>query len=173
MASEFKVNEDGLTREGYKPLHPKMKKVMRVTTLIYLIVSVIILALVQIFSVNLGGFYWPSLIIILFIIVYYIVSILIIPIIYYARYRYNVGNDRIDVLRGVFIIRHIIVPIERIHQVEVTRGPIKNIFGLANVSMTTAGGIASIEYLELSEAEKIADMLNDRVVSILKERETN
>jgi hypothetical protein len=101
----------------------------------------------------------------------FILDFTVVPVVFYARYRYNVGADRIDVLRGVLIIRHVVVPIERIHQVEVTRGPINNMFGLANVTITTAGGISSIEYLELDEAESIADKLNEKIVSILKERE--
>ncbi|MFA5312205.1 MAG: PH domain-containing protein [Methanomassiliicoccales archaeon] len=171
MAREFDVNEEGVTSEGYKALHPKVKTAMRVGTLIFLAISLALLALTIIFGDELVGYFWPLLLLFVLITAIAIVDLTIVPIVFYARYRYNVGEDRIDVLRGVLTIRHTVVPIERIHQVEVTRGPINNMFGLANVTITTAGGISSIEYLELSEAESIADRLNEKIVSILKERE--
>jgi Uncharacterized conserved protein len=90
------------------------------------------------------------------------------PIVFYNRYRYMINDERIDVRRGILIIRRNMVPIERVHQVEVTRGPINNMLGLANVDVTTAGGIARIEYLELEQAEEIAKYLNSLVNKIVK-----
>jgi Uncharacterized conserved protein len=90
------------------------------------------------------------------------------PIVFYNRYRYKIDDERIDVRRGILIIRRTMVPIERVHQVEVTRGPINNMLGLANVDVTTAGGVARIEYLELEQAEEIAKHLNSLVNKIVK-----
>ena len=92
------------------------------------------------------------------------------PPVYYARYRYRIMNDRIDVRYGVLVIRHILVPIERVHQVEVSRGPINNMLGLADVTITTAGGVAALNYLEIAEAEKVADLLNDLIGRLLRDR---
>jgi uncharacterized protein len=170
MAREFDVNEAGVTSEGYKALDPKVKTAMRVGTSIYLAFSLVALTLTIIFADELGNLYWPLLVMFILITIISLLDLTIVPVIFYARYRYNVSEDRIDVLRGVLFISHTVVPIERIHQVEVTRGPINNIFGLANVTITTAGGTSSIEYLELGEAESIADKLNRKIVSILKER---
>jgi len=90
------------------------------------------------------------------------------PRVFYNHYRYKINDETIDVMRGIIIIRRTMVPIERVHQVEVTRGPINNMFGLANVDVTTAGGIARIEYLALAEAEEIAKRLNALINSIVK-----
>lgn len=170
MAREFEVNESGLTAEGFKVLDPKVKKAMRLGVLLFLIISMTATALVWSFRNEMGDAYWPLLIMFALIDVVAVLDLIIVPSVFYARYRYNVGDDRIDVLRGVLVIRHMVVPVERIHQVEVTRGPIKNMFGLADVTITTAGGTATIEYLELSEAEGIATNLNEKVLKILKER---
>jgi membrane protein YdbS with pleckstrin-like domain len=43
--------------------------------------------------------------------------------------------------------------------------------GLGHVNITTAGGTAKISYLEIDEAERIADHLNELVGTILRERE--
>ena len=92
------------------------------------------------------------------------------PPVFYARYRYRITEDRVDVRCGVLFIRHTLVPIERVHQVEITRGPINNILGLADVTITTAGGEAEIRYLEVDEAETVADRLNNLIGRMLRER---
>lgn len=92
------------------------------------------------------------------------------PPVYYARYRYRIAEDRIDVRYGVLVIRHILVPIERVHQVEVSRGPVNSMLGLADVTITTAGGVAALNYLEIAEAEKVADLLNDLIGRLLRDR---
>jgi membrane protein YdbS with pleckstrin-like domain len=71
---------------------------------------------------------------------------------------------------GVLVIRHILVPIERVHQVEVSRGPVNSMLGLADVTITTAGGVAALNYLEIAEAEKVADLLNDLIGRLLRDR---
>jgi membrane protein YdbS with pleckstrin-like domain len=63
------------------------------------------------------------------------------------------------------------VPIERLHQVEIHSGPINNLLGLSQVNFTTAGGTASISYLETEKAEAIADRLNALVRAMLRDRE--
>lgn len=93
------------------------------------------------------------------------------PRIYYDRYRYMITADKVDVRYGIIILRHILVPIERVHQVEVSRGPVNNMLGLANVNITTAGGTATISYLEIDEAEKIVERLTELINSMLRDRE--
>ena len=62
------------------------------------------------------------------------------------------------------------MPIERLHQVEVVRGPINSIFGLSNVKVTTAGGVADIKFLEQAVAESIVDELNTVINRIIRDR---
>ncbi|PKL62773.1 MAG: hypothetical protein CVV31_04245 [Methanomicrobiales archaeon HGW-Methanomicrobiales-2] len=100
------------------------------------------------------------------VLAYMIVS----PPVFYARYRYQITEDRIDVRSGVLVLRHNLVPIERVHQVEVSRGPVNSMLGLADVTITTAGGVATLSYLDIEEAERVADMLDGLVGRMLKER---
>jgi hypothetical protein len=92
------------------------------------------------------------------------------PLVFYARYRYRITEDRVDVRSGVLVLRHILVPIERVHQVEVSRGPVDSMLGLAEVTITTAGGVATLSYLEVEEAERVAEVLDSLVGRMLKER---
>ncbi|QHK17974.1 PH domain-containing protein [Methanomassiliicoccaceae archaeon DOK] len=96
---------------------------------------------------------------------------LVEPQITYMRYRYRMDDDKIEVRRGIIYITHDMVPIERVHQVDVSEGPINRMYGLANVNITTAGGVVTIEYLKSDVAEAIASKLNEKVIKLLKERD--
>lgn len=159
--------------EEYKKLNPKSKASMYLGNLITIVIFAAIIFVVLYLgtdyiadntSMSTINVHIVAGILLALLIVY----LLIEPIVFYNRYRYKINDERIDVRRGVIIIRRTMVPIERVHQVEVTRGPINNAFGLANVEITTAGGTAVIEYLELEQAEEIAKHLNVIVNRIVK-----
>lgn len=93
-----------------------------------------------------------------------------VPMIRYHRYQYDIDAERIIVMEGLWFITKEVAPIERVHQISVTRGPIDRIFGLGKVVATTAGGTVVIRFLEVEEAEKIADRLLERVRRIVEEQ---
>lgn len=100
-----------------------------------------------------------------------IVFLMIRPILFYDHYAYIVNSEKVDVRRGIFTITTTMVPIERIHQIEIKKGPINNLFGLSDVYVITAGGVASIQYLKQDVAEEIADELNNIVNKIIRSRD--
>jgi uncharacterized protein len=168
---DFEVDENGMTVTGLNKLSSKSMKSMYTWNMIRLALDVLAGFCAVYFLVTMMHYdklYIPVAVygLVAIVAVYLVLS----PPVFYARYRYKVSEDRIDILRGVITIRHTVVPIERVHQVEVTRGPVNNMYGLADVTITTAGGIAVIQYLELDEAEKIADHLNTVVNRVVGER---
>ena len=46
------------------------------------------------------------------------------PIVRFRRYRYKLAEDRIEIQEGIFYIRRTMVPIDRIHQIDIVRGPL-------------------------------------------------
>lgn len=90
------------------------------------------------------------------------------PVVRFRRYRYLIADDRIEIIEGIIYIRRTIVPIDRIHQIDITRGPIDTRFGLAKVTVTTAGATASMRFLELDKAEAICETLNTVVTQKLR-----
>lgn len=93
------------------------------------------------------------------------------PAVYCRRYRFRIDDDEIEVRSGVVFHTRTLVPVERVHQVEVQRGPLDRMFGLASVTVTTAGGIFSMSCLAVADAEDVARRLNDVIVGMLKSRE--
>jgi membrane protein YdbS with pleckstrin-like domain len=155
----------------YKRLNPKCRIAMYIGYAVMLaILAIGEFATLALFGKDLPSWTW---IICVAIFAACLVYAVIAPIIFYRRYRYIITSDKVDVRRGIIIVRHTVVPIERIHQVEVVSGPINNMLGLADVNITTAGGIATIEYLEKDVADTVAEELNRVVEKILKDRKKN
>ena len=172
MDDDFTVDENGLTKDGYHILNAVSKKAMYLRNLIIIAILGAGLAAVIVFSDRIfenNRQLWCIAAAALFAIIalYLIIS----PQIFYRRYRYKITDDEVNIRRGVITVTHTMVPVERIHQVEVVKGPINRTFGLANVNITTAGGVATLEYLEIATAESIAAKLNEYVVAMLKERD--
>jgi len=174
MNDEFAVDESGMTSDGYHILDPVSKRSMYLKNLIVFAILALFFGL----GIHYADIIWETdtdlyrmglLAVFILIAVYLIVS----PIVFYRRYRYRLDDDKVDIRRGIITITHTMVPIERIHQVEVSKGPINRMFGLANVNITTAGGTATLEYLNEPVAESIASKLNECVVRLLKDRDQN
>ncbi len=87
----------------------------------------------------------------------------IVPAVRFKRYKYMITPDRIEVIEGVFWIKRTVVPIDRIHQISVSHGPIDSAFGVAKVSVITAGSRAVMRFIELERANEIAMHLNKKV----------
>ena len=101
----------------------------------------------------------------------YFLYVLIAPKIMYERYRYCLSEDGIEVRKGLLVIVTSIVPIERLHKIEVTSGPIFRAFHLKEVVVTTAGGELRISYLNEGVADRISEILKQRINAIVSERE--
>ena len=169
-SSLFKVDENGLTSDGYSVLDRSCLKSMYVSRIIGVAVTAVILWLICNHAESQGLHpeetrFWLGVLFVV-LIVYWAIS----PVVFYKRYRYRMDEDKIDIRRGILYITHEMVPIERVHQVDVGVGPINRMFGLADVGITTAGGEVKIQFLREEVAESIASALNDKIVRMLKER---
>ena len=157
--------------DGYRRLNPKCMISMYIGYAISYAVLLAAYLLLRTYSQEfLGSSYdlvqYAALAVLAIALVYIVAA----PPVYYARAGTRITADKVDVRYGILVIRHILVPIERVHQVEVSRGPIDTMLGLGDVTITTAGGDATINYLEIEEAEKVADQLNNLIGRMLQER---
>lgn len=95
---------------------------------------------------------------------------MVAPTVRFRRYRYRLADDRIEIVEGIVYIRRTVVPIDRIHQIDIVRGPLDSRFGLAKVTVTTAGATATMRFLELGKAEDICETLNSTVTQKLRNK---
>lgn len=172
MSKEFEVDEHGLTADGYRILPKDCRKSMYIVNLIKFAMLAAICLIIAHFGRDILGDDYDTACIVMFAIflifaAYWIAG----PEVFYRRYRYRIDDEKAEIRRGIITISHSMVPIERIHQVEVSKGPVNRMFGLANVVITTAGGVTTLEYLDEDTAESIASKLNECVVRLLKDRD--
>ena len=81
----------------------------------------------------------------------------------YARYRYCIDEESIRVSEGFVWVREQVVPIERLHKIARSQGPIARMFGLSTVKVTTAGGDVNIKFLTDQRADEISETLKKKI----------
>jgi membrane protein YdbS with pleckstrin-like domain len=91
--------------------------------------------------------------------VYAVVAVGIRPVFRYRVHRWEVTGDAVFTLTGWLTRTWTLVPIARIQTVDVTRGVLQQLFGLASVAVLTASsqGTVRVPNLELDVAQRMAD----------------
>ena len=153
---------------NYQKLEKSAMKCMRInaaiTAVVLLAVEIITVCIVGIADVPI--WLWISFgAFSLFLLFYVIVS----PKVRYSRYRYSIDEEAIRVREGFLWISYSIVPIERLHKIELSQGPIARMFHLFTVNVTTAGGEVDIKFIKEDVANEIAEHLKDVINRIVAE----
>ncbi|MFB4163359.1 PH domain-containing protein [Alteribacillus sp. JSM 102045] len=91
--------------------------------------------------------------------VYGLWQIVILPKIRWNMWRYEVYGKEIELLRGVFIARHTLIPMTRVQHVDTEQGPIYKRYGLTTVTISTAAGVHEIPAL----SEQVGSRLRDQI----------
>ncbi|WP_058365297.1 PH domain-containing protein [Haloparvum sedimenti] len=84
---------------------------------------------------------------------------------YYRRFEYELTEDTFDVVSGVVSRRDREIPYRRIQNVDISRGVVQRLLGLAAVDLETAGGSStegSIRYVTPAEAERLRTEIQRR-----------
>lgn len=152
---------------NYQKLSKKALKCMYVGTAIrFLIMTIAIVGAIVIFHKE-----WPSYVvgILTGILGIGVLYLLIAPKVRFERYRYILTQEELEVRKGIIVIKTEIVPIERLHKIEMSSGPILRAFGLKNVLVTTAGNDVKVEFLTDEVAETVAEHLKKRINTIAVE----
>ena len=79
----------------------------------------------------------------------------VVPTLRWRRWRYEVREDEIDLVRGAFLVRRTLIPIRRVQHVDTESGPLQDSLGLATVTFHTAAGGVGIPALGKAEAERV------------------
>ena len=93
-----------------------------------------------------------------------VVTIGIRPWIRYRVHRWEVTGEAVYTLTGWLTRTWTLVPISRVQTVDVTRGVVQQLFGLATVAVLTASsqGTVRVLHLEADVAQRVADDLARR-----------
>lgn len=126
-------HSETVSDEALTPLDPAYVTVMRVHTVL-LAVPFVIAALVG--EVNgmlfAGAFLVP-------VVLLAVLAALMMPMRRYHARGYQLGEDRLRVVRGLMFRLDTVVPFGRVQHIDVEQGPLERAFGLARLVLHTAG----------------------------------
>jgi membrane protein YdbS with pleckstrin-like domain len=106
-----------------------------------------------------------------FVLGYGVLFIGVAPRLRYRVHRWEVTADAVYTLTGWLDRTWTLVPVSRIQTVDVTRGIVQQVFGLASVAVLTASsqGTVRIPHLEADVARRVADDLARRAETVRDE----
>ena len=87
------------------------------------------------------------------------ISLVVLPQIDVRNWYYEIREDEVDTLHGIWIKERRIVPMSRIQHVNVNQGPVQRRYGLATVEYFTAAGRSEIPQLAIERAAEVRDQI--------------
>jgi membrane protein YdbS with pleckstrin-like domain len=89
-------------------------------------------------------------------------SIWPIPSLQWRFWRYEIGEQEVDLQRGWLVVTRTLIPMAQIQHVDTRRGPLERRFGLASVVLHTAAGASEIPALD----DEVAGEVRDRIAGL-------
>ena len=90
-------------------------------------------------------------------VVFFVVFVVIVPKIRWIQWSFEVYDQEIDIHKGIFWKKRIIIPLIRVQNVDTRQGPIMRANGLASFTVATAAGQHEIPGLLVAEADALRD----------------
>lgn len=143
-------------------LNPKVKNVWRISALIWIAICWVCIALPFLIAGATGAGTWAfitaliSTIVAIAAVAFFAFTL---PNIRYIRWRYEVGEHELDIMRGIFWRKRFVIPFIRVQNTDTKQGPIMRAFGLAQVTVSTAAGEHEIPGLAVAEADALRDAI--------------
>jgi uncharacterized protein len=150
MDGNLEDNADG-DGDALTPLHPNYVKLVRLGTVLIALPFVAgALALELAEKLPRGAFIAPILLVAIYLIIR-------TPLRRYHARGFQMGADRLRVVRGLFFRSDTVVPFGRVQHIDVQQGPIERAYGLGTLVVHTAGNHnASVSLPGLGHADAMA-----------------
>jgi membrane protein YdbS with pleckstrin-like domain len=87
----------------------------------------------------------------------FIIFVVVVPKVRWIQWSFEVHDEEIDIHKGIFWRKRIIIPLIRVQNVDTKQGPIMRANGLASFTVATAAGEHEIPGLEVAEADTLRD----------------
>ena len=85
----------------------------------------------------------------------------VLPPVRYARWRYQLTPEFLDIACGIVWRKRYVIPFIRVQNTDTQQGPILRAFGLSSVTVSTAAGSHSIPGVDSATAEALRDRAAD------------
>ena len=100
-----------------------------------------------------------SLLLIVALFMYLLIGLLY-PKLRWQRWKYDVSEKEVDLLRGIIIKKRTLVPINRVQHVDTRQGPVYRRFGLSSVTISTAATTHEIPALDDETANELRNTIS-------------
>lgn len=148
---------------NYVKLEKNAKRCMRISAVTVLAIICLPSTLLALFLFDMNAAGITVLVLLWLFAAAYVIAV---PHVRYERYRYCIDEEAIRVRHGIFWVTEEIVPIERLHKISLSQGPVDRIFKISKVQVTTAGGDVTIKFLKDEKAAEIAEALKKKINDI-------
>jgi membrane protein YdbS with pleckstrin-like domain len=93
----------------------------------------------------------------------FVVFVAVVPVWRYRVHRWDIGPKAVYTRAGWLVQERRIAPISRVQTVDTYRGPLDRLFGLANVTVTTASSAGAVRIVALDSdvADRVVAQLTD------------
>lgn len=155
---------DGARSFGLSRLDPKQKNVLRIRALLTGLVPLLLLVIGDI-ALN-RNFGFPMGWGISLGLLAYAFTVIHLPGRRYRRWGYHQGYRAIRIASGLLIRRETVVPYDRVQHIDVSHGPIERSFGVATLTLHTAGSYNStvdLPGLAFENANRMRDEIRNHI----------
>ena len=93
----------------------------------------------------------------------FVVYVAVVPLWRYRVHRWDISSKAVYTRTGWLVQERRIAPISRVQTVDTERGPLDRLFGLANVTVTTASSAGAVRIVALDSdvADRVVAQLTD------------
>ncbi|QKS73227.1 PH domain-containing protein [Paenalkalicoccus suaedae] len=152
-------NEDTIRAIPDQPLAEKTLTVWKIASALQVIYLAIIGGIYAILSI-----FFTIPLYILFSILGVLAVLMIINTFYiqplkWRKWRYKVYDNELELMRGVFIVQRVIIPMIRVQHVDTKQGPLLRHYKLATVTVSTAATVHEIPGLDVVDADSLRDQI--------------
>lgn len=143
-----------------KQLDPKIKNVWRASDAVWVTLAFLCFFLPFAIGAAIDPATWVFVVLGVLAALYAVALVLVLvvlPPVRYARWRYELSEDYLDIERGIIWRKHFVIPFIRVQNTDTRQGPILRMFGLSSVTVSTAAGEHAIPGLAQEEAERMRD----------------
>ncbi|MCG7340039.1 PH domain-containing protein [Staphylococcus sp. ACRSN] len=147
--------------EEYKQMATRGKKAIRLNYCLwfcaYIIISIAIFVMNKLWlnwlheSTNL----YLLIILISLSVLYLLYGVILLPMLYFKLFKYKIDKHEVVIIKGIWSIKKITLPLFRIQNVDTHRGMLMRKYNLSTITLSTAGGNERIKLIDDMEAENI------------------
>lgn len=82
------------------------------------------------------------------------------------NYRYVVTHNKIEIVKGAFIVSRKIMLVNRVYKIEIKRGIIGRIFKVASIKFFSSGGSVKLNYIDYDKVDIIEENIRKALDNI-------